>query len=353
MRRLFVAVMLLVCASVYAQTSVSIALTVGQWIIKSSKKVYYVQVESTAPTAEAARHAGFRKAVELAVGTVVLGESESDGKNLLRDDVVTYSSGFIEEFKVLTESTNGGRVTVKMDVWVSNSKIANRLTAVGVQRGARIEGTEMLKAWENEQAKQDSEAKRQRDGARLIHTVIRDYPQRAIQSTVQRTWLGKNNGLAAFFIEVEIKFSKEYIVALEEAVRRTRSRVFPRYHDDTGVSIQNGFFRADATKGYFPSTEIKHTIVNRLQTDVSMQITLLGNGAPWQSCWYNVKQELDGELFGWDYNKDYVIKADKTVTRIYILENTPRWGISDARFVEGVSRFDRVEAQVVDTVNCR
>ncbi len=122
--------------SVITPSPLTIALTVGQWLIKDSQKVYFVKVESTASTPAQAREEGFRLAVRQAVGALVVAETEVKNQQLVRNDIIQYSSGYVQDFKILSESQVGSMSRVVMDVWVSDSKIANRLLNVSKDDGS-------------------------------------------------------------------------------------------------------------------------------------------------------------------------------------------------------------------------
>jgi hypothetical protein len=101
-----------------APNPLTIALTVGKWLVKDSQKAYYVQVESTASTPAQARTEGLKLAVSQAVGTLVVAESEVRNQQLVRNEIIQYSSGYIQDFKILSESQVGPMSRVVMDVWV-------------------------------------------------------------------------------------------------------------------------------------------------------------------------------------------------------------------------------------------
>ena len=141
MKKLIVAAVLAVSTAVHALNP-SVVITVGQWLIKSSDRVYYVQVEGRGHTESEARRNGFALAVEQAVGTLVLSEREAVQQKLTRQEVTNYSSGYVDNFKILNKTIHGNEVTVTMDVWVAHSAIANRLfgrsEVAGQVDGARI-----------------------------------------------------------------------------------------------------------------------------------------------------------------------------------------------------------------------
>lgn len=96
---------------------------------KDKKKVYYIRVESQARDFESAKKQAFRLASEQVAGTVVLSESELRNSNLTRDEIITYSSGLIDEYKIVDRFDSGNSVKLTMDVWITESVMAQRLLA--------------------------------------------------------------------------------------------------------------------------------------------------------------------------------------------------------------------------------
>ena len=96
---------------------------------KDKKKVYYIRVESQAQDFEGAKKQAFRLASEQVAGTVVLSESELRNSNLTRNEIITYSSGLIDEYKIVDRVDMPGAVKLTMDVWITESVMAQRLLA--------------------------------------------------------------------------------------------------------------------------------------------------------------------------------------------------------------------------------
>ncbi|MDV7389752.1 hypothetical protein RZS08_00300, partial [Arthrospira platensis SPKY1] len=78
---------------------------------------------------EKAREDGFRTAVIQSVGSVVVSQTQSTNSQLVRNEIVTYSSGFVDRHEVLSEKNMGSEVELRMRVWVAESRIARRLLA--------------------------------------------------------------------------------------------------------------------------------------------------------------------------------------------------------------------------------
>jgi hypothetical protein len=120
-----------------------VVVMIGQWLLTPDKKrVYYIQVAGDGATPEQARNNGFRLAVEQAVGTLILSETEVRNQRMIRDEIITYASGFVDRFNITSTQPYGNGYRVTMEVWVGQSAIAQRLMHESVS-GNRIDGTRL------------------------------------------------------------------------------------------------------------------------------------------------------------------------------------------------------------------
>ena len=85
-------------------SGISTAVNIGKWITQGSKKVYYVQVEGQGSTFEDAKQQAFKIAVERAVGSLVLNETEVANQDVVRNDVIMYSSGMVEKYVIKNQT---------------------------------------------------------------------------------------------------------------------------------------------------------------------------------------------------------------------------------------------------------
>ena len=200
--------------SALTPSPMSIALTVGQWLLKEDRKVYYVQVEATADDKEQARREGFRLAVEMAVGALVVSETEVRNTELVRRDILKYSSGYIDNFSIKSEAKVGSKVRLVMDVWVGESKIADRLLN-GSKAEGTIDGARVAARQESLRGKQDS-------AARLLELVAKDFPRRAFDIKVGKTVTHVDGERATIGVPVAIAWNKKYFESLLEAIDKTK-----------------------------------------------------------------------------------------------------------------------------------
>lgn len=342
----------------------SVVLTVGQWVIKNTKQVYYVRVEGNGRTNQEARNNAFRKAVELAVGVVIAGETEVSSDVLIRNDVVGYSSGVIDDFKIIRETNT----SVVVDVWVSNSEIANRLESVGKSIGhGNIDGEKIRREWERKTTQVGSWNNRSSDAVRLTSLVLNDYPRLAYEPVVTQTEIIDINGKPALQMVIVTKFSERYIAALSDLMNKTKDAVpFSVTGNDkrtkyTGVQLRYGTL--SWTNAYWKDTEVFDVWLTRFSKPVSMEIKFYNelNLLVERACW-NINDDFSvfhrhavdnyPSNVGMNIKEPtkYVVFPNARHNYQYNFVNNKGW--TDGRFVEWLSTLSKVEARVIDTANC-
>ena len=217
MRKTFIACacsIAIVASAAPSYTPLSIALSVGQWLTKDTKKVYYVQVEATADNLEAARQEALRLAVDMAVGTFVLAENEIRNDEIVRKDFIKYSSGYVENFETKSETKVGNKTRVVLDVWVSESKISSRLMGLSQARNT-INGSKSISIINNMVDNIDS-------GQKIFQAVLNDFPSKAFVLSTGNTNIKPFGDGVLIEIPVHIEWNQNYINALYESLEQTR-----------------------------------------------------------------------------------------------------------------------------------
>jgi len=212
-------------ASVQAQSSasffvpgpISVVLQIGRWLTQDSRKLYFIEVESSGTTFYAAKNEGFRLAVEQAVGSLVTSEAHARDGAMVRQETIAYSSGYVDKFEVLDRTEVLGtrsRVTVRMRVWVSHSAIADRLlyqsratTGIDGERAAAAAATVL-----NER----------QSGDRVTGAVLADFPRNAFDVTAEsvRVSLDRNRQVQ-LEVPYRIRWNYNYLVSLGETLGAT------------------------------------------------------------------------------------------------------------------------------------
>lgn len=223
MRRVLALVLsLTLTGPVTAQTppmsTASVVLSVIRIAINlGSGKQDYVQVDvvSQGSTLEQARLEGFRTAVNQAVGSVVATQTQTQNQRLTRDEIINYSSGFVDRFEIVEQQDQGNRVQLKMRVWVAESRLAHRLLGQSYDSqqvpGGRI-GAQVETLLEERQ-----------QGDRLIEAVMADYPHRAFDVKVGRSTVKFDDYRRASIItDVTIRWDRRFTDAVLDTLRQTR-----------------------------------------------------------------------------------------------------------------------------------
>ena len=215
------ALVLVLCLSgpVHAQpmATASVVLSVIRIAINlGSGRQDYVQVDvvSQGATVEQARLEGFRTAVNQAVGSVVATQTQTQNQRLTRDEIINYSSGFVDRFEILEQQDQGNRVQLKMRVWVAESRLAHRLLGQSYDSqqvpGGRI-GAQVETMLEERQ-----------QGDRLIEAVMADYPHRAFDVKVGKSRVQFDQYRQAGVVtDVTIRWDTRFTDAVRDTLRRT------------------------------------------------------------------------------------------------------------------------------------
>jgi hypothetical protein len=223
--RAFVVLLLVLALSAQAQTppisTASVVLSVIRIAINlGSGKQDYTQVDvvSEGNSVEQARLEGFRTAVNQAVGSVVATQTQTQNQRLVRDEIINYSSGFVDRFEILEQQDRGNRVQLKMRVWVAESKLAHRLLGQSYDSqqvpGGRI-GAQVETLLEERQ-----------QGDRLIEAVMKDYPHRAFDVRVGKSSVKfDEHRQASIVTDVTIRWDRRFTDAVRDTLRQTNDPI--------------------------------------------------------------------------------------------------------------------------------
>jgi len=195
----------------------SLGVYLMQWTTKDTKKVLYVEVMAEGENLESARQSAFRMAVERAVGVIVASETEVRDQRIRRDEITTYASGFVHDYKLVDQTQRGSRTWVKMQVWVSHSHLRDRLLSQSRGEG-QIEGGRISEQIQSFQHSRTS-------GDRLLSTVLADYPHRAFNITVNATRVVVDSQRNMYLqVPIFVSWSEHYIKSLQTAISAINQR---------------------------------------------------------------------------------------------------------------------------------
>ena len=210
---------------------------VGEWLnkitINSEKvKVYYIQVEVTASNFDQAKESGFKLAIQEALGTFVTTEKVIKFDEVTRNDIVTYSGGYVQDFKIIKENKDKLSTTLVMDVWVSESKIANRLLNTSANKG-ELDGRKI-------ETQLSTIVKDKEDAFKLLNIILQDFPSKAFELDIKKTnFQTLRKGTSIVEVPIEIQWSQKYLDSLKEALILLRDSNELRFKSSIGSRINN------------------------------------------------------------------------------------------------------------------
>jgi hypothetical protein len=367
MRRLLIAVLCAVSFATQAQISpavtaalvpspLGIVLTVGQWVMQDRRQVYYIQVQAPGASFEQARQNAFRLAVEQAVGTLILSETESRDSRLRRDEIITYASGFVDRFEVLRSEITATGYVVTMDVWVGRSQIAQRLMNAGATTGA-IDGTRLA-------TQADTLRHERAQGDRVMAAVLSDFPRRAFDVQLARTQVTfTDRRQVQIDIPVTIRWNQDYVRAFYEAAkavgREPERCVFSRECAENQAGLHHLWIKGRGTimgwngwVGFDDWARVQAIVTRVTQHRPALQITIYDTAGHrrFESCQPFLLSNLESPASGHRPARYMLTIQDRMITL------DERYAIEGTRWVnfgfQNTENLDRIDARVVDTADC-
>lgn len=178
----------------------------------TSKSDNYIRTTGIGNTYEEAKHNAFKEAIEYQVGVVIASERESYNENLIKNDILAYSSAFVDDYKIISQQTMGNKVQVVVDVKLSLLKLSDRILSKG-KDSKNFDG-----------AKHDTQYKsfieNKQNGDRIFASILNDYPKRAytIKQHPYNIKIDSYRNLK-LSIPYEMRWDSNYVAALHDAIK--------------------------------------------------------------------------------------------------------------------------------------
>ena len=172
-------------------------------------------VTGTGPTEEIAKQNGFKQAIQIVVGSVVVSEKESQSYKLIKDDILDYSAGYIDYHKVLNSTKLGNLYRVEMEVTVAQSRIAERILKININPN-NIKGEQMATTY-------STYLKHTDDSNRLLRQVLDSYPKYAYFIKLGDMELKLNGDRkAVIVIPYQVEWNYRFLDALYEVLNYSK-----------------------------------------------------------------------------------------------------------------------------------
>jgi hypothetical protein len=296
-----------------------------------SSPVYAIVVTGEGFTLEEAKQQARVLAIETVAGIIIDTERVVSNRELLVNQVLTYSAGYIVKEELLEHYPLGELQFVKLDITVESSKLKNFILS-------QTEGTSNFDG-NSVKLQIESYNKQLTDLDALFDNTLKYHPQQSINTKIIDYQIHEN-GAREFYLSITYQHSwnQDYLNALEELMNLT---------DDSEAPWGTGFYRFGpmGNHHYYITdidlrTKIKKTFKNM---SVVMTINSLSNEVLINRCIKHDarQQRLDisglhsdlnnwGTMFSGEYIQTNTVMIQLTDPKI--LENASQINIEPVRF---------------------
>jgi hypothetical protein len=242
-----------------------------------------------------AKEQAFKQAIENRIGVLVLSEREIQSYRLLKDEILTYSAGYIDDYNIVSQEKVGKKWVVTADVWVSSSKLTGRIISSASSDG-RINGKKVSDTF-------NSFFKQKEQADRLTEKVLSGFPESALIPKYKHTELKfDHNRNAQLLVYLQTSWNKGYLTSLKELLSLVQ---------DGGSAGQYGVVQVmykDDESDWFPSSErykfsdakLHGRFMSQFSSDrIALRLKLRdGIKTVFEDCWYVPDQYAKTDSWG-------------------------------------------------------
>jgi hypothetical protein len=209
-------------------------------------------------TEDAALHHAFQRVIENKVGVLVLNELEINRDQISKDQIFNFSSAYVDKFEIVSKESRAGQVLVEVDVWVSESKLANRILHNNNSR-TDIDGTRL-----KHQKETYIESKQQ--GDKLIVKALEHYPFRAFDIIVNNSNFNFDSRRQLHYnADLSVRWGKNFVDALYETLSRledTNQKNFKTTVLLARTANHNSLFNTASRRTFYFNDVVSNNILN-------------------------------------------------------------------------------------------
>lgn len=184
-------------------------LSVGCSTPAPARSASTILVVGVGATEELAKQHGFKQAIQLHVGSVIVSDAESQSFNLIKNDILDYSAGYVSYFRIINSNRVGNQYRLDMEVTVSSSQIAERILKANI-KPSNVRGEQMAATY-------GTYLKHTDDSAVMLSQVLKVYPKYAYNIELGEMSLKLNGSREAILvIPYSMSWNDTFIEALRE-----------------------------------------------------------------------------------------------------------------------------------------
>lgn len=292
----------------------------------------YIRVIGIGNTLEEARLDGFRKAVTFRLGEIILTDLRISNNNIVREDLLNFSAGFVKDFKIINQQTDILPFSIEMDVLVESSKIFDR-TLGRSDTGLEIDGYNIVN-------KLNQVKHNRQEASRLLNSLLVDYPAQAYNVEIKQTNFSEDNRRLRLDSVIHITLNEKFLDSLEEILSLIEENKSNSKYSVTISRRNKSLFRPVIEKTYFfNDEEIYSNLRNKLNRNrTKLKVISGSNGFVVESLCTDVHLGL---LYT-ETNRS--VKFDTQ----YIIRNDVRIFLNEYTF----NNVTEISTKIVNAVNC-
>ncbi len=314
----------------------------------TSKSDNYIRTTGVGNTYEEAKNNAFREAIEYQVGVVIASERESYNDKLIKNEILAYSSAFVDEYKIILQQNVGNKVQVVVDVKLSLLRISDRILSKG-KDSKNLDG-----------AKHDNQYKsfleNKQNGDMILASVLNDYPRRAYDIK-QSDYVVKLDAYRNLTLTIPytLSWNPNYIASLNDAIKIVADGKPSFWTIEKGIAQQYpATVRVGSEKYYFNEFVIPNKILDSFmdwnEVRINMEIKDFYNKTQYNECF--VPKQLHsrvGDYYNINYVKTINIGINKTTGEQASIEMRIQ---QNSKLADIMSNLSKIELSIVPKKVC-
>lgn len=204
------------------------------------EKIQIVIVSGVGVNADKAKQNAIRNAVEQVVGSYLSSETIVKNNQVLKDEILSYSGGYVKDLKIVSQETNpDGLFNVKIEAGIVSTKIIKKLESLNIAT-KKVEGESLF-------GEAVSRINEQKGASELLGNTLSKYPQAAYRIEVGKLEIkatDQNKNTAKVGIPLVIRWDNAFIEELKDALIKVSKEEFKM------VELITFMDRADFTKKF-------------------------------------------------------------------------------------------------------
>jgi len=314
----------------------------------TSKSDNYFRTTGIGNTYEEAKHNAFKEAIEYQVGVVIASERESYNDKLIKNEILAYSSAFVDEYKIISQHNIGNKVQVVVDVKLSLLRLSDRILSKG-KDSKNLDGSK-----HDNQYKSFLENKQ--NGDRILASVLSDYPRRAYDIK-QSNYVVKIDTYRNLTLTIPytLSWNPNYIASLDDAIKIVADGKPSLWTQEKGIAQQYpSTVRVGSEKYYFNEFVIPNKLLDALmdwnEIRINMEIKDFYNKTQYSECF--VPKQLHsrtGDYYNINYVKTINVGFNKTTGEQASIEMKIQ---QNSKLADIMKNLSKIELSIVPKKVC-